>query len=232
MEQFEGLVLSQDDETLRVIHKTFDECGVHGQTVGSVQDANELMKDRGFDLVVCDYDVTGVNRLVYSKSGSSWRGMLFALLSPEHVGKAQGQRVHFTLPKPVTHGLLGRCLRAAYSSMIHEKRTASRYPVEIYAAVAELRNCGQRSALTSPMVVNLSRSGMCLKTRELLPQESMVRVTFELPQDCGAITVDGTVVWSKSPGESGIQFKRLTAASQKCLTQWLETKLPREFATQ
>jgi hypothetical protein len=222
MERFSALILSHDLDALRVMNRAFEEYGLEANVVRNVRDANELLKDRRFDLAVCDYDLPEAQQLAYLEPGSAWRGMIFALIRRNQLGEVQGQRVHLTLPKPLTPGLFSRGLKAAYTTMAHERRAALRYPVEVDASWAELIDHGEHMTLGWARILNLSHTGMCLQTRELLPQHAIASVTFELPKNGGLISVEGEVVWAKAPGKAGIRFNHLPAVSQKRLTEWLE----------
>lgn len=229
MERFSALVLSRDGSVLRVIHRACEENGVETKIVGSIRDANELLKDKRFDLAVCDCDFPAASELAYLDPRSAWRGMVFALVRQEQPDAMHGRRVHVTLSKPLTERIFSRGLRAAYTTMVHERRAAFRYALDVPVSWAELVQRGERRDLGSAKVLNISRTGMCLETSQLLPQQATVQIAFELPPHGGLLNADGEVVWSKSPGESGIRFNHLPAASQKRLTEWLEAKLPREF---
>ncbi len=230
MERFSALVLSQDNDALRVINRAFEEYGLEANIVRNVRDANELLKDRRFDLAICDYDFPGAQQLAYLAPESAWRGMIFGLIRQGQLNKVRGQRIHMMLSKPLTPGLFGKGLRAAYTTMVHERRAAFRYAVDVDASWAELQDHGERRSLDWARVANVSRTGMCLETRELLPQHAVVAIAFELPQHGGLINLEGEVVWAKLPGRSGIRFNHIPSTSQKRLTAWLESKLPPEFA--
>lgn len=230
MERFSALVLSQDGDTLRAINRAFDEYGLETSVAHSIGDANELLKEQRFDLAVCDYDFPGASQFTYLDPANAWRGMVFALVRQGQHSQVRGQRVHLTLLKPLTAGLIARSLRAAYTTMAHERRAAFRHPVETEASWAELIDHGEQTRLGWARVVNISRTGMCLETEELLPQHALVRVAFELPQQGGLVNVEGEIVWAKSPGQSGLRFNHLPAVSHTRLTEWLEAKLPQEFA--
>jgi len=231
MERFSALVLSHDLDALRIINKTFEEYGLEANIARNVRDANELLKDRRFDLAICDYDLPGAQQLAYLEPGCAWRGMIFALLGKEQQNGIQSQRIHLRLPKPLTQGLFSKGLRAAYATMAYERRAALRYPVEVDASWAELIHQGEHNMIGRARILNVSRTGMCLETPELLPQHATMRATFELPENGGLINVEGEVVWAKSPAKSGVRFTKVLAVSQKRLTDWLESKMPREFST-
>jgi DNA-binding NtrC family response regulator len=136
MERFSALVLSRDGGVLRVIHRACEEYGVEAKIVGNIRDANELLKDQRFDLAVCDCDFPGANELAYLDPRSAWRGMVFALIGQGQSDATHGRRVHLTLSKPLTERLFSRGLRAAYTTMAHERRAAFRYPLDVAVAWA------------------------------------------------------------------------------------------------
>lgn len=229
MERFSALVLSQDHDTLRVINRAFEEYGLEAKVVHNVRDANELVRDRRFDLAVCDCDSPGTDQLAYLEPGNAWNGMIFALVRKGQMARLSGQRIALTLPKPLNQGLFSKGLRAAYATMAHERRAAFRYPVEAQAVWTEVIYQQETQELGWARILNVSRTGICVQTHDLLPQHATVRVAFELPDNGGLINAEGEVVWGKAPGKSGVRFSHLPASSQKRLTQWLENKLPPEF---
>jgi|SRR5579864_4424419 len=116
MERFSALVLSHDLEAVRVINKALEEYGLEANIVRSVRDANELLKERRYDLALCDYDLPRTRQFAYLEPNSPWRGMVFALIGRDRASEIRGQRIHLTLPKPLSPGLLGKGLKAAYSA--------------------------------------------------------------------------------------------------------------------
>jgi hypothetical protein len=232
MERFSALVLSQDFETLRAINRALEEYGLTASVVRNVRDANEMLKNRRFDLAVCDYDFPGANQLAYLDPGNAWRGMVFAVVRQEHLGKIGERRVHLTMQKPLSQGIFSKGLRAAYTTMVHERRAAFRYPVDVQAISAEMIYRHDQTKLSWAKIINVSRSGMCVECPELLPQHATIRVSFGLPENGNVVSVEGEAVWGKAPGRLGVRFTNIGAASQKRLTEWMLDKLPPEFAQQ
>lgn len=155
--------------------------------------------------------------------------MVFALVRRNGISDVRGQRVHLTLPKPLSPALFGKGLRAAYSTMAQERRASLHYAVEAEASLAELTNKGEHQMLAYARVLNISRTGMCLETKFMLPQNAGVHVSFNLPQNGGLVDLAGTVVWAKSSGQSGIKFTNVSGLAQKRLEDWLQSKVPNEF---
>ncbi|HEY6254055.1 MAG TPA: response regulator [Candidatus Angelobacter sp.] len=229
MERFSALVLSHDTDAVRVINKALEEYGLEAKIARSVRDANELLKERKYDLAVCDYDLPGTGQFAYLEPNSHWRGMVFALVGRNQVSEIRGQRVHLTLPKPLSPGVFSKGLKAAYSTMAHERRASLRHPVGVQASMAEMADKGERHTIPGAKVLNISHTGMCLETKPMLPQHASLRMTFDLPEYGGVVEVAGTVMWAKATGQSGIKFTSVSAVSQKRLDDWLDAKGPKEF---
>lgn len=229
MERFSALVLSHDIDAVRVINKALEEYGLEAKVARSVRDANELLKERRYDLAVCDYDLPGTGQFAYLDPNSAWKGMVFALVRRNGISEVRGQRVHLTLPKPLSLALFGKGLRAAYSTMAQERRASLRHPVGVEASLAELINKGEHQMLAHARVLNISRTGLCLETKFMLPQHAGIHVSFNLPQNGGLVDLAGTVVWAKSSGQSGIKFTSTSGLAQKRLEDWLQSKVPHEF---
>jgi CheY-like chemotaxis protein len=229
MERFSALVLSHDANVLRVVNKALEAYGLEANVARSVRDANELLNQRRFDLAVCDYDLPGAQQLAYLAPGTAWRGMVFAVVRAGQLNQLDGQRVHMTLAKPLTVGLFAKGLKAAYSTMAHERRAAARYPIEVDTSWAEFVEQGGNRALPRARVLNLSRTGLRLQTAEMLPQHAIVRVSFQLPQ-AGLFCAAGEVMWAKASGKSGIRFTHVPDADRKRLEEWIGTRLPAEFS--
>lgn len=221
----------RDADAVRVINKALEEYGLQANIARSVCDANDLLKDRRFDLAVCDYDLPDTRQFAYLEPGSAWRGMVFALIRPNRLGEIHGQRVHLTLPKPLSPGLFGKGLKAAYSTMAHERRASLRYPLDVQTSLAEVVGGAAPRTLPRAKVLNISRTGICLETMSMLPQHATVRVSFDLPVNGGLMDFAGIVVWTKASGQSGIKFTNVSASAQKQLDDWINSKIPGEFVT-
>jgi hypothetical protein len=106
--------------------------------------------------------------------------------------QALNKRVHFVLQKPFTPELLGRTLKAGYSLIVNEKRTAFRHAVRIPANASFLEdNC--KNALENTSVQDVSVTGICLQTDTVVPKDATAFIDFELPDSHGPISAIGDV---------------------------------------
>jgi c-di-GMP-binding flagellar brake protein YcgR len=110
--------------------------------------------------------------------------------------------------------------------MIRERRVAFRHPVQIKPVNSVLVLETSKQNLQSSKILDLSQTGMCIQTLEILPQGAMLQIDFQLPDVKEMIHVTGTVRWTRASGRTGISFTDVPPAEQKQLTDWLDSKLP------
>jgi hypothetical protein len=229
MEPFLALVVSADSGPLSVTQKILEEYGVSVKVVGSVQAAGLLIKTTKFDLGVFDHDLPGALNLASGRATSANPKTVFALLRGPQLNDIHGKRVHFVMQKPFTADLFARSLRAAYGTMIRERRIAFRHPVQIKPSSSVLVQDQGNQNLRSSVILDLSQSGLCIQTEEILPLGATLQIDFQLPEVGEKIHVIGSVMWTRASGRTGIGFTHISAPEQKHLTAWLDSKLPYEM---
>jgi hypothetical protein len=111
-------------------------------------------------------------------------------------------------------------VRAAYSLILKQRRAAVRHPANVTPSSASLTYANEDRPLRNTIIFELSRLGMGLGTKGILPQGATVRCEFTLPQTEHLIRVVGTVVWSHISGRSGIKFEHLGREDRDKLDQW------------
>ncbi|HEX4604861.1 MAG TPA: PilZ domain-containing protein [Candidatus Angelobacter sp.] len=230
MEPFFALLVSADPGPLAVTQKILEEHGVNVKVAASVQAAEQLLKSNKFDLGVFDNDVPGALNLVSVRGASANPKMVFALLHSACLNDVRGKRVHFVVQKPFTADLFVRSLRAAYGTMVRERRVAFRHPVQIKPASSVLVQEQGNQNLKSSIILDLSQNGLCIQTQEILPLGATLQIDFHLPEMSELIHISGTVQWTRASGRTGINFKHIPAPEQKHLTAWLDSRLP--YATE
>lgn len=76
-------------------------------------------------------------------------------------------------------------------------------------------------------IMNMSCSGVFIKTNHLLPIDAEFALDLQLPDDPEIMTIDGRVVWTKSvssasPAGMGIQFTNILPHHQKKIAAFIE----------
>jgi CheY-like chemotaxis protein len=227
MEPFFALVVSADPGPLNVTHKVLEEHGVNVRVVASAQAAEQLIKTTKFDLGIFDHDLPGALDLARGHESLNPK-MVFALLRGAQVKEVRGKRIHFIVQKPFTADLLARSLRAAYGTMIRERRVAFRHPVQIKPVASALVQEQGKQNLQSSVILDVSQTGFCIQTQEILPLGATLQVDFHLPDGRELIHTTGSVMWTRASGRTGVRVTEISAAEQKFLTAWLDSILPYE----
>ncbi|HEY1528796.1 MAG TPA: response regulator [Candidatus Angelobacter sp.] len=138
------------ETTLAITQKVLEEYGLTVKTAGSASAAEHLLKTAKFDLGVFDYELPDALNLAVARSTYANPKMVFALLRTGHMKTSTASGSTFVVQKPFTADLFARSLRAAYGTMIQERRLAFRHP----------EKGNQR--LHSVNILDLSQTGMCV----------------------------------------------------------------------
>lgn len=104
--------------------------------------------------------------------------------------------------KPTDIAHARRCMRAAYGTMLQNRRRAARVPVDI-AVVARVAEVGEIQA----RINDLSIGGLALQCRQSLPINREVLTQFSpLPGVTGLFHATGRIVNANDTGRAGVRF--------------------------
>ena len=226
MEQISVLLLSNDAAVLGMTNKIFDDYGFSVNVARSAPEADALIKRNTFDLAVYDNDVPGALNLAPPRPSGSTPHVVFGMVNRTQSTALQGKRVHFVVQKPFSADLFLKSLRAAYGVMLREKRAAHRQEVGRPASSATILRDGVQRSVSRITVVNVSKTGVGLETREMLPQGATLQLSFQLPDREETVQISGKIVWSCENGKAGVLFTHVLPADQKRLNEWIDSKLP------
>src|SRR5579864_2113621 len=130
MDSYSALLVSNDPGILSVTQRVLEEYGFQVNRVATSAAAEQAIRSVRFDLAIYDNDVPGALQLAGSHSTIAAK-MAFALMRRQTVKEANGKQVHFIIQKPFTTDLITRSLRAAFGTMLRQKRRSFRHPVQI-----------------------------------------------------------------------------------------------------
>jgi uncharacterized protein (TIGR02266 family) len=108
-----------------------------------------------------------------------------------------------------------------------ERRKHQRVPTQI---LIKYRSADQ---FFSDYIQNISRGGIFVPTRQPLPENTRLQISFSLPHYGRLITTEGIVVHSvrtdseraDSPAGMGIQFQALSETNQQLIDAYIESLL-------
>jgi len=225
MEFLSALLLCNEPGTLGITQKVLEDFGVVVKVAPNALAADQLMKRLRFDLGVLDSDVPGAFQLAGPESTHAPK-MIFGLVRALKTEALRGKRIHFVVQKPFSADMFGKSLRAAYGSMLRERRAAFRHPVSIHPTTCLLVQENGQHNVPNTKISDISQTGLCLEAREMIPQGALVTLKFALPESRETLELTGSVMWNQISGKAGIKFTRLEADEQKKLNAWLESILP------
>ena len=122
--------------------------------------------------------------------------------------------------KPVDLDHATRCMRAAYGTMLQERRRAARVSIDIPVTV-RVSELGVLEARVS----DLSVGGLALQCERPLQIDCNVSLVFSLPGTNGVVRVNGRVVNGNATGRAGVRFSFIPEEDLSLLESWLATEL-------
>jgi CheY-like chemotaxis protein len=213
-------------EALFAVEQVFSTCAAEVDVCLRVGQALQMMRDRTFDLLLVDMDLPRATKIVEARP-KDHRGYCSVLVAITHHPQSVIPDAQLMiLQKPFTAAAFQKVIDTAYSLIIREKRLTFRSAVRISATAAILER-GERRYLREPVIQDLIRAGLCLKTQksQQAPVPGVrVLVEFQLPDSMGIIRATGKVAWSDQHGQLGIEFLYIAPAEFKELRDWLSTK--------
>jgi hypothetical protein len=192
-----------------------------------VEEAVKLIDTRKFEAVFIDFmfglRAVSVLQSVH-ESPSNRTAVTFAIVSNrEEASLALQRRAHFLLERPLNTEALTNTVRAAYGSILRERRRYFRYAVSIPVL---LRSGNQQMP---GEMLNISERGMALKVPVRVAAGSDVTLQFFLPDIGVPMATEAKVCWSHPQGDMGVQFSPLPAESSDKLSSWLAQKLEEQL---
>lgn len=220
-----ALVLSDQPDAF-LMTSVLESHGFRVSKAMDVQSAERLCRTHRFDLAIYDQNVSGALELAGINSPLSRPRVAVGLVPAMQIREVVGKRLHLMLRRPFTQDEVSKTVKAAYGPIAADRRLNFRYEVNLKADSCNLLHGGELRPLTEVTIVNFSLTGMCLQSRESLPQTARIHLCFVLPGEGITMRVAGTVIWALASGRGGIKFNQLDSETQRKLEGWLNSRLP------
>jgi len=111
-------------------------------------------------------------------------------------------------------------MRAAYGTMLQNRRRAARVPVDLPVVVRVIE--GKRF---EARISDISIGGLALQCKQPLELDRKVTALFTLPGTTGLIYLSGAVVNADGKGRAGIRFSFIPDEDLTRLQTWLASEL-------
>jgi len=220
----DGLLISDDSQVLSVLNRILENFAIDSEVCSEFGSAIDAVTHRRFDAVIVDWKgvqnpirvVSGVRR----STPNSNTTIVAVVDESSEMKAALLAGAHFIIHKPTSFDNARRCMRAAYGTMVQQRRRSARCPVDIpvIATVAEL---GRLEA----NIADISVGGLALGCSQALQINWTVSLEFLLPATNDLIHVVGKVVNTDGQGRCGIRFSFVPEEEFSLLVAWLATEL-------
>jgi len=221
--RLDGLLFSGDAKVLLVMNQILSSFAIQTEVCTEIGPALEAVTRRRLDAVIVDWNTTNdPTRVVRSarKSSPNSNSTIVAMVDRDSETHALLVGANFMIYKPVDLDHASRCMRAAYGTMLQERRRAARVSVDI-PVVARVSELGTVEARVS----DLSVGGLALQCDRPLEVDREVALLFPLPGTNSVVRITGKVVNGNMTGRAGIRFSFVPEQDQSVLESWLATEL-------
>jgi len=209
-----ALLLTRDQEVLRVIRRVLEMVTIDMETVTSTDAARQTISSRKFDaiLIDCDDVQSGCEVIKELRRGkSNSKSIVFAITNRVTTVKGAFELgANFVLDKPVSADRAARSLRAAHGLILRERRRYHRHAVNATAHVSY----GSQRDVPIPLT-NISEGGVALGTSRTSEMTGPVQLRLQLPGLNRVLEAKGEFVWMNDTGRVGIRFTTIAPLAMR-----------------
>jgi CheY-like chemotaxis protein len=226
------LLLCDDIQFRGITRTVLNELHAASRIVGGSAAALAMIKTHEFDAIIVDWreiDNLADFLCVVRRSELNRHAVLVAIVRDLlDLKQAFAAGVQLLIHKPASAVQIERCLRAAYSSRIAQRRRHHREPVSIVASIST-----RNQPLTNALIVNLGDGGLGLKSdggASHCPKVGEdVDIRFALPRTGEIMDLSGRVVWGTADS-CGVRFNYVPDNQRQSLEQWLTACVERALS--
>ena len=221
--RLDGLLFSSDEQVLCVMNEILDTFAIETEICTEVGPALDAVTHRRLDAVIVDWKAANTpTHVVRSarKSSPNSKSTIVAMVDAGSETHALLVGANFMIYKPVALDHATRCMRAAYGTMLQERRRAARVSVDISVA-ARISGLG----IIEARVTDLSIGGLALQCEQPPQVDREVSLLFSLPGTNDVVRVNGRVVNGNATGRTGVRFSFVPGEDLDLLESWLATAL-------
>lgn len=223
----DSLLLSKDEEVLRVIRPTLEKLSIDVEICHEARACANLLLSDKFDAVIVDCDdLSGGLKVLQGlrNTPSNKNSVAFAILNGKETTTQQafGMGANFVLQKPISELNASRCFHAALNFMMNERRRYFRLPLKMLVRVV------LEGKILDATSTNISEGGMALMLREALPKGCAPHLKFSLPGKNIYFELEAQVAWADLKGRAGFRFQNVPKSSQEQLDRWLGEQMEME----
>jgi hypothetical protein len=219
----DGLLFSSDARVLGVMNQVLDGFAIKTEVCGELDSALDAVSHRRLDTVIVDWDGLGDPNCVVRaarKSSPNSNSTIVAMVDQATEAYALLAGANFMIHKPMDVDHARRCMRAAYGTMLQNRRRSARVSVNLPVVVKV--NPGARY---DARISDISIGGLALQCSQPLDLEQRVTTLFSLPGAGGLVYLSGFVANRDGKGRVGIRFSSVPEDDLILLQTWLAGEL-------
>ncbi len=205
------------------MNQILESFAIETEVCSELDSALDAVTHRRLDAVIVDwdsaFDPTSIVRATRKSSPNS-NSTIVAMVNGHSETHALLVGANFMIHKPTNVDHARRCMRAAYGTMLQNRRRAARVSVDI-AVVARVAEFGEIQARIS----DLSVGGLALQCSQPLEINQDVLTQFSLPGNTGVIHASGRVANANGTGRAGVRFSFVPEEDRNLLEGWLAVEL-------
>jgi DNA-binding response OmpR family regulator len=224
--RLDGLLCSSDQQVLRIMRPVLDTFSIETQICVELPAALDAVTHRRLDTVIVDWNgAYNPIRVLRATRNSSWnsKSTILAVVNEDHeMHSALRSGANFLIHKPSDVDGVSRCMRAAYGTMLLQRRRSARLSVDI-PVIARFSELGKIEARIS----DISAGGVALQCTQAVSINLQVSMSFMLPSSNILMHVAGKVVNAHANGRAGVCFSFVPENELKLLESWLSIQLNR-----
>lgn len=221
--QLDGLLLSRDHQIVSVMSQILGSFSIETQVCDEIDSALDVVAHRRLDTVIVDWDgITDSTRVVRAarKSSPNSNATIVAMVNRGSETHALLVGANFMILKPADLNHANRCIRAAYGTMLQNRRRSARVSVDLSAVVRVVGG-----AKIEARISDLSVGGLGLQCQLPVQVNQEVLTQFSLPGGDGMVHVSGKIVNANAAGRAGVRFAFVPDEDIMLLENWLAIEL-------
>lgn len=218
-----AFLVTPDARLVATFADACSELGIQVSAASSERFPEELAAGK-YEAVLIDFDSmsTPLAMLNAVRQSPSSRNALILAVTTEAClkGQAFANGADVVLERPVDPKEVRRILDGSYQNMVLERRRYFRCTAEIPALLIRTQSGGEFKCTT----MNVSSSGVALRTPIPLEAGEEVQLVVFLQDKDAMVRAIGTVIWDDKHGKTGISFECTNAQHQAALDTWLDAQ--------
>jgi glutaredoxin len=214
---FQCFLVSRDPAVLCTMDPILRDFSICTDVCPDSSKVANLLEQVSTDLLVIDLEAESSTELVRQVCESHMRQKPTILAVSATDRAVPG--VHVVLRKPVTAESGLKSLKAAYSRMLEDFRTHTRFALMTSVLATDGND------RTHPVIVtNVGEGGVGLATKEKLAIGSILSFRMPLPGLKTEIHVQARILWTRGYGAAGCEFVRISPFDLQLLRGWLSSR--------